>query len=162
VFREGGTVTAGNSSALNDGASGVLIMNEARARSAGLTPLARIVSSGVAGVDPRFMGMGPVPATQAALRKAGLSMDDIGLMELNEAFASQSIAVMRELRVRPDRVNPEGGAIALGHPLGCSGTRILTTLLNSMRRRRVKWGLATMCIGVGQGISVIVENQSAL
>ena len=162
VFREGGTVTAGNSSALNDGASGVLIMNEARARSAGLTPLARIVSSGVAGVDPRFMGMGPVPATQAALRKAGLSMDDIGLMELNEAFASQSIAVMRELRVRPDRVNPEGGAIALGHPLGCSGTRILTTLLNSMHRRRVKWGLATMCIGVGQGISVIVENQSGL
>jgi acetyl-CoA acetyltransferase family protein len=162
VFREGGTVTAGNSSALNDGASGVLIMNEARARSAGLTPLARIVSSGVAGVDPRFMGMGPVPATQAALRKAGLSMDDIGLMELNEAFASQSIAVMRELRVRPDRVNPEGGAIALGHPLGCSGTRILTTLLNSMHRRRVQWGIATMCIGVGQGISVIVENQSAL
>ncbi len=162
VFRPGGSVTAGNSSPLNDGASGVLIMNEARARSAGLTPLARIVSSGIAGVDPRFMGTGPVPATHIALRRAGLSMDDIGAIELNEAFASQAIAVMRELRARPDRVNPYGGAIALGHPLGCSGTRILTTLLNSMQRRRVKWGLATMCIGVGQGISVIVENQSGL
>jgi len=160
VFRPGGSVTAGNSSPLNDGASGVLIMNEARARSAGLTPLARIVSSGVAGVDPRFMGMGPVPATTIALSRAGLSIDDIGIVELNEAFASQAIAVMRDLRTRPDRVNPSGGAIALGHPLGASGTRILTTLLNGMRRRRVKWGLATMCVGVGQGISVVIENHS--
>jgi acetyl-CoA acetyltransferase len=135
-------------------------MNEARARSAGLTPLARIVSSGVAGVDPRFMGMGPVPATTIALSRAGLSIDDIGIVELNEAFASQAIAVMRELRTRPDLVNPFGGAIALGHPLGCSGTRILTTLLNAMQRRRVKWGLATMCVGVGQGISVVIENHS--
>ena len=155
-------MTAGNSSPLNDGASGVLIMSETRARSRGLTPLARIVSSGVAGVDPRFMGIGPVPATTIALRRAGLSMDDIGVIELNEAFASQAIAVMRELRAGPDRVNPYGGAIALGHALGSSGTRILTTLLNSMHRRRVQWGLATMCIGVGQGISVIVENRSRL
>jgi acetyl-CoA acetyltransferase family protein len=162
VFRAGGTVTAGNSSPLNDGASGVLIMNEARARERGIPPLARIVASGVAGVDPRFMGMGPVPATRTALRKAGLSIDDIGAIELNEAFASQSIAVMRELGAGPDVVNVNGGAIALGHPLGCSGTRILTTLLNSMHRRRVKWGLATMCIGVGQGIAVVVENQSTL
>jgi 3-oxoadipyl-CoA thiolase len=160
VFRRGGTVTAGNSSPLNDGASGVLIMSETRARSAGFSPLARIVASGVAGVDPRFMGIGPVPATNIALRKAGLSMDDIGVIEVNEAFASQSIAVIRELGARADRVNPQGGAIALGHPLGCSGTRILTTLLNCMRRRRVKWGVATMCIGVGQGIAVVVENHS--
>ena len=160
AFRPGGSVTAGNSSPLNDGASGVLIMNEARARSAGLTPLARIVSSGVAGVDPRYMGMGPVPATATALSRAGLSIEDIGVIELNEAFASQTIAVMRELRIRPDRVNPFGGAIALGHPLGCSGTRILTTLLNAMQRRRVKWGLATMCLGVGQGISVVIENHA--
>jgi acetyl-CoA acetyltransferase len=106
------------------------------------------------------MGMGPVPATTIALSRAGLSIDDIGIVELNEAFASQAIAVMRDLRTRPDRVNPSGGAIALGHPLGASGTRILTTLLNGMRRRRVKWGLATMCVGVGQGISVVIENHS--
>jgi 3-oxoadipyl-CoA thiolase len=162
VFRTGGTVTAGNSSPLNDGASGVLIMSEARAKSAGLPPLVRIAASGVAGVDPRFMGMGPVPATRRALRRAGLSIEEIGCVELNEAFASQAIAVMRELGLRPDRVNIQGGAIALGHPLGCSGTRILTTLLNSMRRRRVQWGVATMCIGVGQGIAVVVENQQGL
>lgn len=162
VFRAGGTVTAGNSSALNDGASGVLIMSEARAKRTGLPPMARFASSGVAGVDPRFMGLGPVPATRDALHRAGLSIDDIGCIELNEAFASQSIAVIRELGLRPDRVNIRGGAIALGHPLGCSGTRILTTLLNSMRRLRVQWGLATMCIGVGQGIAVVVENQSGL
>ncbi|HTY58217.1 MAG TPA: thiolase family protein [Bacteroidota bacterium] len=162
VFRTGGTVTAGNSSPLNDGASGVLIMHEARARERGIPPLARIAASGVAGVDPRYMGIGPVPATRTALRKAGISIDDLGAIELNEAFASQSIAVIRELGARPAIVNAQGGAIALGHPLGCSGTRILTTLLNSMLRRRVQWGLATMCIGVGQGIAVVVENQSAL
>jgi len=160
VFRAGGTVTAGNSSPLNDGASGVLIMSGARARASGLPVLARIAASGTAGVDPRFMGMGPVPATRAALQRAGLSIDDVGVIELNEAFAAQSLAVMRELGLRPDRVNPQGGAIALGHPLGCSGTRILTTLLNSMRRLRVQWGVATMCIGVGQGIAVVVENHS--
>lgn len=160
AFRTGGTVTAGNSSPLNDGASGVLIMSEARAQSAGFRPLARIAASGVAGVDPRFMGMGPVPATRTALGRAGLSIDDIGCIELNEAFASQSIAVIRELGLRPERVNIQGGAIALGHPLGCSGTRILATLLNCMRRHSVQWGVATMCIGVGQGIAVVVENQS--
>jgi len=158
VFRAGGTVTAGNSSPLNDGASGVVIMNEARAKSAGLRPLARIASSGVAGVDPRTMGIGPVPATRTALRKAGISMGDVGTIELNEAFAAQALAVMRELETPPAIVNPSGGAIALGHPLGASGTRILTTLLNSMRRTGVKWGVATMCIGVGQGITVVVEN----
>ncbi|HMK39171.1 MAG TPA: thiolase family protein, partial [Bacteroidota bacterium] len=121
VFRAGGTVTAGNSSPLNDGASGVLIMTPARARAAGLPVLARIAASGTAGVDPRFMGMGPVPATRAAVRRAGISMDDVGMIELNEAFASQCLAVIRELGLRPDRVNPQGGAIALGHPLGCSG-----------------------------------------
>ena len=158
VFRPGGTVTAGNSSPLNDGASGVLIMNEAKARSAGLTPLARIASSGVAGVDPRTMGIGPVPATRIALRKAGISMGDVGRLELNEAFAAQALAVIRELGAPPRCVNPYGGAIALGHPLGASGTRILTTLLNSMRRAGVQWGVATMCIGVGQGITVVLEN----
>jgi len=162
VFRAGGTVTAGNSSPLNDGASGVLIMTPARARAAGLPVLARIAASGTAGVDPRFMGMGPVPATRAAVRRAGISMDDVGMIELNEAFASQCLAVIRELGLRPDRVNPQGGAIALGHPLGCSGTRMLTTLLNSMRRQHVQWGVAAMCIGVGQGIAVVVENHSGL
>ncbi len=160
AFRAGGTVTAGNSSPLNDGASGVLVMSEARALRTGLTPLARIAASAVAGVDPRYMGIGPVPAARAALRKAGLSIEDVGAVELNEAFASQSIAVVRELGVRSDIVNVQGGAIALGHALGSSGTRILTTLLNSMHRRRVKWGMAAMCIGVGQGIAVILENYS--
>ncbi len=158
VFRSGGSVTAGNSSPLNDGAAAVLVMDEGRARSAGLRPLARVVATGVAGVDPRFMGMGPVPATRAALAKAELTIEDIGLVELNEAFAVQSLAVMRELALPADRVNPNGGAIALGHPLGCSGARIMTTLLHEMERRRVRYGLATMCIGVGQGIAVIVER----
>jgi len=160
VFRTGGTVTAGNSSPLNDGASGVIVMSEARARSAGLAPLARIASSGVAGVDPRTMGIGPVPATRIALRKAGIAMGDAGTVELNEAFAAQALAVIRELEIPPARVNPYGGAIALGHPLGASGTRILATLLNSMRRAGVQWGVATMCIGVGQGITVVLENMT--
>lgn len=158
VFRTGGSVTAGNSSSLNDGAAALLVMDEDRARSAGLRPLARVVSTGVAGVDPRFMGIGPVPATRTALAKAALTIEDIALVELNEAFAVQSIAVMRELALPADRVNPHGGAIALGHPLGCSGARIMTTLLHAMERRRVRYGLATMCIGVGQGIAVIVES----
>ena len=158
VFRAGGTVTAGNSSPLNDGAAGVIVMSEARARSAGLAPLARIASSGVAGVDPRTMGIGPVPATRTALRRAGITMGDVGTVELNEAFAAQALAVIRDLEVPFARVNPYGGAIALGHPLGASGARILTTLLNSMRRTGVQWGVATMCIGVGQGITVVLEN----
>ncbi|HXX63031.1 MAG TPA: thiolase family protein [Bacteroidota bacterium] len=161
VFRTNGTVTAGNSSTLNDGASGVMLMSAERARHAGLRPVARVVSAAVAGVDPRMMGIGPVPATRKALRAAGLSIGEIGLVELNEAFAAQSIAVLRDLGIAGERVNQAGGAIALGHPLGCSGTRILTTLLHLMVRSEVKYGLATMCIGVGQGIAVIVENCSS-
>ena len=158
IFRKNGSVTAGNSSSLNDGASAVLIMSELRARELKLSPLARIVSSGVAGVDPRYMGIGPVPAVRQALQRAGLTMSEIDLIELNEAFAVQSLAVMHDLQIDPAKVNINGGAIALGHPLGCSGTRILTTLVHSMKRIRARYGLATMCIGVGQGIALIVER----
>jgi len=158
AFRENGTVTAGNSSSLNDGAAGALLMSEEKAASLGLRPLAKIVSTGVAGVDPRYMGMGPVPATEMALRKANMTINDIGLVELNEAFAAQSLAVIRNLRLDQERTNVNGGAIALGHPLGCSGARILTTLVHEMQRRDVRLGLATMCIGVGQGISMIIER----
>ncbi len=158
VFRKNGSVTAGNSSSLNDGASALLIMSESKANQLGLTPMARIVSTGVAGVDPRYMGMGPIPATNIALAKFGKGIDCIDLVELNEAFASQSLAVIQELQLDPVRVNINGGAIALGHPLGCSGARILTTLIYSMKRRNAKYGLATMCIGVGQGIATIIER----
>ena len=158
AFRENGSVTAGNSSSLNDGAAGLVLMSEEKAKSLGVKPLARIISSGVAGVDPRCMGIGPVPATHMALKKANLKISDIGLIELNEAFAAQSLAVMRELRLDENCVNVNGGAIALGHPLGCSGARIMTTLIHEMRRRDVRYGLATMCIGVGQGIAVVVEK----
>jgi len=157
VFRDGGTITAGNSSGLNDAAAAVLMMSEDRAKDLGFHPLVRIVSTGVVGVDPRYMGIGPVPATQIALKKAGLSLRDIGLIELNEAFAAQSLAVLSELGANQDIVNVNGGAIALGHPLGCSGARIMTTLVHEMKRRGTHYGLATMCIGVGQGISTIVE-----
>jgi 3-oxoadipyl-CoA thiolase len=160
VFRKGGTVTAGNSSSLNDGAAAVLIASEGVASAMGWKPLARIVSTAVAGVDPRMMGMGPVPAVEAALERAGLTMNHIDLIELNEAFASQSIAVSRELHLDPEKLNVNGGAIALGHPLGCSGARILTTLLHEMARRKSRYGLAAMCIGVGQGIAAIVEGYS--
>ena len=158
AFRAGGSVTAGNSSSLNDGASALLVMNEKKAKELGLKPMAKIVSTGIAGVDPRCMGIGPVPATETALKKAGLTMGDIDLVELNEAFASQSLAVIRELGVNPDTVNVNGGAIALGHPLGCSGARIVTSLLHEMKRRGSLRGLATMCIGVGQGIATIFER----
>jgi acetyl-CoA C-acetyltransferase len=158
VFRQGGTVTAGNSSSLNDGAAGVILMNEDRAAKLGLTPLARIVSTGVAGVDPRFMGIGPIPSSKNALRKANLTMNQIDIIELNEAFAAQAIAVQRDLQIPAEKLNPNGGAIALGHPLGCSGARILTTLLHELRRQRLRYGLATMCIGVGQGVALIVER----
>jgi 3-oxoadipyl-CoA thiolase len=158
VFREGGSVTAGNSSSLNDGSAGMLVAAEGALASLGARPLARIVSTGIAGVDPRYMGMGPVPATAMALKKAGLRTADIDLVELNEAFASQSLAVIRDLGLDPDRVNVNGGAIALGHPLGCSGARILTTLAREMARRKSRYGLATMCIGVGQGIAAVLEN----
>jgi 3-oxoadipyl-CoA thiolase len=157
VFRKNGTVTAGNSSSLNDGAAAALIMSQNRAKELGYTPMARIVSTGVAGVDPRYMGIGPIPASLQALKKAGLTIRDIGLVELNEAFASQSLVVIRELGFDPEIVNVNGGAIALGHPLGCSGARIMTTLVHEMKRRNVQFGLATMCIGVGQGIATVVE-----
>ena len=158
AFRNNGTVTAGNSSSLNDGAAALLLTDAAHARSLKRQPLARVVASGTAGVDPRTMGLGPIPATRIALEKAGLTISDLGLVELNEAFASQSIAVIRDLQIPHDRLNPNGGAIALGHPLGCSGARIMTTLLHELKRRKVRYGLATMCIGVGQGIALIVEN----
>jgi acetyl-CoA C-acetyltransferase len=158
VFRKEGSVTAGNSSSLNDGASGVLLMSREKAEALGMKPMARVVSTGIAGVDPRLMGLGPIPASQKALSKAGLSIKEIDLIELNEAFASQSLAVIRDLNIPLDRLNPHGGAIALGHPLGCSGARIMTTLVHEMQRRGSRYGLATMCIGVGQGVAAIVEN----
>jgi acetyl-CoA acetyltransferase len=158
VFRKGGTVTAGNSSSLNDGAAATLIMSGEKAKHLGLKPMARIISTGVAGVDPRFMGIGPVPSTQKALAKAGLTIKDMDVIELNEAFAVQSIAVVRDLQIPLVRLNPNGGAIALGHPLGCSGARIMTTLLHEMQRRNARYGLATMCIGVGQGVAAVVEK----
>jgi acetyl-CoA acetyltransferase family protein len=158
AFRKNGTVTAGNSSSLNDGAAALLIASEKKMKESGLTPLARIVSTGIAGVDPRYMGIGPVPAVRQALGKAGLSIQEIGLIELNEAFAAQSIAVIRDLGLDRELVNVNGGAIALGHPLGCSGARIMTTLLHEMKERNARYGIATMCIGVGQGIATVVER----
>ncbi len=167
AFRKNGTVTAGNSSGLNDGAAGLVLMSAAKAASLGCKPLARIVASAAAGVNPRTMGLGPVPAVRKALARAGLSLEDIRLVELNEAFAVQSLAVMKELGLSPEITNVNGGAIALGHPLGCSGARILTTLLYEMRRRaplekeahpgKPFYGLATLCVGVGQGEATIVE-----
>jgi 3-oxoadipyl-CoA thiolase len=157
VFRDGGTVTAGNSSPINDGAACVVIASERRAGELGLTPMARVVATGAAGVDPGYMGIGPIPATRRALELAGLTIDDIDLVELNEAFAAQALPCMRELGIDPDKLNVNGGAIALGHPLGCSGARLLTTLTHELRRRGGRYGMATMCIGVGQGLAMIVE-----
>ena len=157
AFRNPGTVTAGNSSGLNDGAAALLICSEPFMKANNLVPMAEYVSSGTAGVDPRYMGIGPVPATEKALEKAKLKLDKIGLVELNEAFAAQSLAVIREIGFDGAITNVNGGAIALGHPLGASGARILTTLLHEMRRRKAALGLATMCVGVGQGISTIVR-----
>ncbi len=159
VFRKGGTVTAGNASGINDGAAAILLAGEEAVQAQGLQPMARIVSMAVAGVDPRVMGLGPVPASRKALDRAGLTVDDIGLVELNEAFAVQALTCIGELGLDRTRVNVNGGAIALGHPLGCSGARILTTLVHEMAKRPdVRYGLATMCIGVGQGIATIVER----
>ena len=161
AFKEGGSVTAGNSSSLNDGAAAVMVVSRDYAEAHGLEPMAKIRSVGVAGVPPRVMGIGPVPATRKALDRAGISLDGIGLIELNEAFAAQSLAVLYEWGMDPEdeRLNPNGGAIALGHPLGASGARILTTLVHEMARRPdVRYGLATMCIGVGQGIAMVVER----
>lgn len=158
VFKEGGTVTAGNSSPMNDGAAALLLATETGLDKHDLEPVARIVSSAAAGVHPDVMGIGPVPASQKALDRAGLAADDLDLIELNEAFASQTLASIRLLELDPEKVNVNGGAIAIGHPLGASGARILTTLVHELRRRRDRYGLATMCIGVGQGISMVVER----
>ena len=162
AFREGGSVTAGNSSGMNDGAAGLVLMSAEKARAAGCKPLARIVSCAAAGVEPRVMGLGPIPATRKALQRANLTVSDLGLIELNEAFAVQALAVMQELGISSAITNVNGGAIALGHPLGCSGARILTTLIHEMKRRAAQtpepfYGLATLCVGVGQGEATIVE-----
>ena len=157
--KEGGTVTAGNSSGINDGAAALILISGSKMKELGLQPLARVVSMASAGVAPEVMGLGPIPATQKALKRAGLQIADLGLVELNEAFASQSLACMRELGLDESIVNVNGGAIALGHPLGCSGARISTTLIHEMQRRtHVRYGLATMCIGVGQGSAIIYEK----
>jgi len=156
--KEGGTVTAGNSSGLNDGAAALLIMSEEKAKSLGMKPLVRVIASASAGVPPRVMGYGPIPATRKVLGRAGLQMKDVGLVEINEAFAVQSLAVMEDLQIDPEIVNVNGGAIAIGHPLGCSGARLMTTLVHEMKLRGdVKYGLATLCVGVGQGEATIVE-----
>ncbi len=162
AFRKGGVVTAGNSSGINDGAAALLLMSAQRAAALGLRPLVRIVASAAAGVDPRTMGLGPIPATHKALQRAGLRMEDIDLIEINEAFAVQALACMRELEMDPAITNVNGGAIALGHPLGCSGARLLTTLVHEMRLRAaagrpVRYGLVTLCVGVGQGETTVVE-----
>jgi len=158
VFKAGGTVTAGNSSSRNDGAAAVVVMSEEKAAELGIRPMARFVAAGIAGVNPTIMGIGPVPATRKALERSGLTLDDIGLIELNEAFAAQSLAVVRELGFNGDILNVNGGAIALGHPLGCSGTRISVTLIHEMLRRNTRYGLATICVAGGLGVSTIFEN----
>ncbi|HUF42002.1 MAG TPA: thiolase family protein [Verrucomicrobiae bacterium] len=158
AFKKDGTVTAGNSSPLSDGAAALLITTPQKAEQLKLKPLVRIIASAAAGVHPNYMGIGPIPATQKALKRAGLTIEQIDLVELNEAFASQVLACVRELGIDPNKLNVNGGAIALGHPLGCSGARIMTTLVQEMKKRGSRYGLATMCIGVGQGIATIVER----
>ncbi len=158
AFRKGGSVTAGNSSTLNDGAAALVVASEGALKRHNLEPVARVVATGTAGVDPTIMGIGPAPATRKALTKAGWSVNDLDLIELNEAFAAQSLAVIRELGLSPDATNVHGGAIALGHPLGMSGARILTTLLHALKRRDAARGLATLCVGVGQGVATLVEG----
>jgi acetyl-CoA acyltransferase len=161
AFRQGGTVTPGNSSSLNDGAAAMIVADPAAARELGLTPLARVVGAASAGVDPRVMGIGPVPAVEKLLARAGLTAADIGLWELNEAFAAQSLAVTRSLGLDLGRVNVDGGAIGIGHPLGCSGARIVGHLARALRVRGVRYGVATLCVGVGQGLAVLVESVEA-
>ena len=158
IFREGGSVTAGNSSGINDGAAATLVVEAERARELGLRPLARVVSTAVAGVDPAIMGVGPVPASRKALARAGITVDDLDLIELNEAFASQSLVCIDELGLDPEKVNVTGGSIAIGHPLGSTGARLMTVLLHELSRRNGRYGLVTMCIGVGQGIATVVER----
>jgi acetyl-CoA C-acetyltransferase len=160
AFREGGTVTAGNSSGINDGAAALVIASEERARELGAEPLGAFVGSAVAGVDPRVMGVGPVPAVRKLLGRAGVDVSEIDLVELNEAFASQSLVVLRELGIDPERVNVNGGAIAIGHPLGMSGARLVVTLLHELRRRGGRYGLATLCVGVGQGQAALFEGRT--
>jgi 3-oxoadipyl-CoA thiolase len=161
AFRDAGSVTAGNSSGINDGAAAVVVASEERAADLGADPLGRFVASGVAGVDPRVMGIGPVPAVRKALARAGIDVGDLDLVELNEAFASQSLAVVRELGLDEERVNVNGGAIAIGHPLGMSGARLVVTLLHELRRRGGRYGVATMCVGVGQGQAAVFERALA-
>jgi acetyl-CoA acetyltransferase family protein len=161
IFREGGSVSAGNSSPINDGAACVVVASEERAQELGAEPLARIVATGAAGVDPAYMGVGPIPATRLALERAGLTIDDIDLVELNEAFASQALACQRELGIDHDKLNVNGGAIAIGHPLGASGARLIGTLARELQRRGGRYGVATMCIGVGQGLATVIENPAA-
>jgi len=161
VFREGGTVTAGNASTLNDGAACLVMANERGASELGLEPLGKIVAIGVAGVDPSVMGTGPIPAIRKALDAAGLELGDIDRVEINEAFAAQVLACERELGIDPERLNVNGGAIALGHPLGCSGARLMTTLVRELRREGLRYGIASLCVGVGQGLATIVENPEA-
>jgi acetyl-CoA acetyltransferase family protein len=158
VFRKDGTVTAGNSSGINDGAAALVLASRRWAEANGFRPRARIISCAVAGVDPAYMGLGPIPASHKALERAGLTVGDLDLVELNEAFASQSLQCIRELGLDANTVNVNGGAIALGHPLGCSGARLMTTLLHELERRGGHYGLATMCIGVGQGIATVIER----
>lgn len=158
VFRKDGSVTAGNSAGINDGAAALVLMAHSRARQLGLRPRARIISSAVAGVDPAYMGLGPIPAARKVLQRTGLSIKDMDLIELNEAFAAQALQCVRELEIDEEKVNVNGGAIALGHPLGCSGARLVVTLLHELERRGGRYGLATMCIGVGQGIATIIER----
>jgi 3-oxoadipyl-CoA thiolase len=158
AFKKGGTVTAGNSSGINDGAAAILLTSDQAAASHGLAPRARIVASAVAGVDPSMMGLGPIPATRKVFERTGLSIEDMDVIELNEAFAAQVLACARDLRIPTDRLNPNGSAIALGHPIGCTGARLLTTLLHELERREGRYGLATMCIGVGQGIATVIER----
>jgi acetyl-CoA acetyltransferase family protein len=158
VFRDPGTVTAGNSSPINDGASAVLLVSEDVVKATGVTPLARYVSSATAGVEPNYMGEGPIPATKKALARGGLRAPNVDLIELNEAFAAQSIACIRGLDLDPARVNVNGGAIALGHPIGSSGARLVATLVHAMQTRKARHGLASLCIGVGQGIATLFES----
>jgi acetyl-CoA acetyltransferase family protein len=158
VFRKNGSVTAGNSAGINDGAATLVLMAGSKAEKLGLRPRARIVASAVAGVDPALMGLGPIPATRKVLQRAGLGIEDMDLVELNEAFAVQVLECVRELEIDMEKLNVNGGSIAIGHPLGCSGARLVTTLLSELERRNGRYGLATMCIGVGQGIATIIER----
>ncbi|MGZ4111862.1 MAG: thiolase family protein, partial [Tumebacillaceae bacterium] len=158
AFREGGSVTAGNSSGINDGAAAVLIMSREKAEALGLTPIARYVAGAAAGVDPSIMGVGPIPAVRKALKLAGLSVEEIDLFEINEAFAAQVLASARELGIDFDKINPNGGGIALGHPLGATGARMVATLVHEMKREGHRYGVTTMCIGVGQGLAAVFER----